>query len=145
MTYLCLHAHFYQPTREDPWTGVWPDEPTATPWRNWNERITDECYAPNAAARLLDSQGQRRAVRSNYASLSYDVGPTLLQWLAANRAGVHDAPAWPCRRAGGSAPLPPRPAMSGTARSASRPRRRHVADGTRACRRSRSPAPCRGR
>ncbi len=91
MTYLCLHAHFYQPTREDPWTGVWPDEPTATPWRNWNERITDECYAPNAAARLLDGHGKRRAVRSNYASLSYDVGPTLLQWLAANRAGVHDA------------------------------------------------------
>ena len=91
MTYLCLHAHFYQPTREDPWTGVWPEEPTATPWRNWNERITDECYAPNAAARLLDEQGGRRAIRSNYASLSYDVGPTLLQWLSANRAGVHDA------------------------------------------------------
>lgn len=91
MTYLCIHAHFYQPTREDPWTGAWPDEPSAAPWRNWNERITDECYAPNGAARLLDAQGARRALRSTYESLSFDFGPTLLQWLAANCPSVHDA------------------------------------------------------
>lgn len=90
MTSICIHAHFYQPTREDPWTGAWPADPTALPWRDWNERITDECYAPNAAARLLDATGRVRALSRNYEALSFDFGPTLLQWLAENRPSVLD-------------------------------------------------------
>ncbi|HAT45708.1 MAG TPA: glycoside hydrolase [Ktedonobacter sp.] len=66
--YLCLHGHFYQPPREDPFTGIIPIEPEATPYVNFNEKITAECYLPNAEA-------------GNFASISYDLGPTLASWL----------------------------------------------------------------
>src|SRR5579863_2150227 len=67
-TYLCLYGHFYQPPREDPFTGILPIEPGATPFPNYNEKITDECYRPNAEA-------------GNFAAISYDMGPTLASWL----------------------------------------------------------------
>lgn len=66
--YLCLHGHFYQPPREDPFTGHIPIEPTATPYANFNEKITTECYRPNAVA-------------GNFDSINYDLGPTLATWL----------------------------------------------------------------
>ena len=37
--YLSIHAHFYQPPREDPFTGNIPNETGAAPFHNWNERI----------------------------------------------------------------------------------------------------------
>mgnify|MGYP000716200139 CR=1 FL=1 len=86
---VCIHAHMYQPSREDPWTGEWPEQPSAAPWRDWNTRIAAECYAPNGAARLLDGQGRTRGVRNNWADLSFDVGPTLLQWLERHRPVVY--------------------------------------------------------
>ena len=67
-TYLCLYGHFYQPPREDPFTGIIPVEPGATPFANYNEKITAECYRPNAEA-------------GNFEALSYDLGPTLASWL----------------------------------------------------------------
>lgn len=88
---VCLHAHFYQPSRENPWTGEWEDQPSAAPYPNWNARIADECYAQNAAARLLDGEGRTRGVRNNYADISFDVGPTLLRWLEVNRPVVYAA------------------------------------------------------
>lgn len=91
MPYVCLHAHLYQPSREDPWTGTWPLEPSACPWPDWNHRITAECYAPNAAARLLDDTGHTRGWRNTYVELSTDVGPTLLTWLEANAPAVYTA------------------------------------------------------
>ena len=81
MNKVCIHGHFYQPTREDPWTGRWDAQPSAAPYRDWNTRIAAECYAPNAAARLLGSAGQTRRVVNNYASMSFDMGPTLIAWL----------------------------------------------------------------
>ena len=45
---LVVHAHFYQPFRVDPFTGHIPDDRSAAPFRNWNERITAECYRPIA-------------------------------------------------------------------------------------------------
>lgn len=65
---LCLHAHFYQPPREDPLTGRIPSEVGAAPFRNWNERIHAECYRPNAEL-------------GNFARISFNVGPTLCAWL----------------------------------------------------------------
>jgi alpha-amylase/alpha-mannosidase (GH57 family) len=66
--YLCIHGHFYQPPREDPFTGLLPVEAGATPFPNFNEKITVECYRPNAEA-------------GNFEALSYDLGPTLAAWL----------------------------------------------------------------
>src|SRR5690606_15026447 len=66
-------------------------EPTAAPWRDWNTRIAAECYAPNAAARLVDADGRRLAVLDNYAHVSFDFGPTLLQWLETNEPVIHAA------------------------------------------------------
>jgi alpha-amylase/alpha-mannosidase (GH57 family) len=65
---LCIHGHFYQPPREDPRTGVIPDEIGATPYRNWNERIHSECYRPNAEL-------------GNFEGISFNVGPTLFKWM----------------------------------------------------------------
>ena len=76
MKKLCVHAHFYQPTREDLLRGGWRKEESAAPYVNWNARITAECYGPNIAARLLDNEGNYRDERNNYAYVSFDCGPT---------------------------------------------------------------------
>ncbi len=78
---VCIHGHYYQPPREHPWLGVVEPEPSAAPDHDWNARILRECYAPNAAARLLDASGRLRGVVDNYAWTSFDVGPTLDAWL----------------------------------------------------------------
>ncbi|HOW34387.1 MAG TPA: DUF3536 domain-containing protein, partial [Methanoregulaceae archaeon] len=88
---ICIHGHFYQPSRENPWTGIVEKERSAAPWQNWNERITDECYLPNSAARILDSNGCIRAVSNNYARISGDFGPTLLAWMERAHPGVYDS------------------------------------------------------
>src|SRR5262252_3406524 len=77
-----LHGHFYQPPRENPWTEVVPRQPAAAPYHDWNERITAECYRPNGWARIVDEHGRIVAIVDNYALLSFNVGPTLLSWLA---------------------------------------------------------------
>src|SRR6266487_1713547 len=66
--YLCLHGHFYQPPRDDPFTSQVPIEPAATPYANFNEKITTECYRPNAEA-------------GNFDAINFDLGPTLASWL----------------------------------------------------------------
>ena len=66
---LAVHAHFYQPSRTDPWTGRVPEEPSAAPFHDWNARVDAECYGPNAT-------------RSNLTRISWDLGPTLASWLA---------------------------------------------------------------
>lgn len=80
-TALVIHAHFYQPPRENPWIGRVPREPSAHPYHDWNERIQHECYRPNARARILDHQGRIERVVDNYQLLSFNVGPTLMSWM----------------------------------------------------------------
>jgi alpha-amylase/alpha-mannosidase (GH57 family) len=82
LRYLCIHGHFYQPPRENPWLGVVEVQDSAAPYHDWNERITHECYAPNTRARLLDSQGRIINLLNNYAWISFNFGPTLLSWMA---------------------------------------------------------------
>lgn len=77
---IVIHGHFYQPPRESPWTGLIAPEPTAAPFANWNERITSECYVANAHARL--AAGSVIHLRNNYEHLSFDFGPTLMNWMA---------------------------------------------------------------
>ncbi len=91
MTEVCVHGHYYQPPRVDPWTGVIAPQPSAAPFRDWNHRIASECYAPSGAARLLGPDGRTRSVRNTYASMSFDIGPTLLNWLERERPIVLDA------------------------------------------------------
>ena len=79
--YVCVHGHFYQPPRENPWLEVVELQESARPYHDWNERITLECYEPNSAARMLDDAGRIDRLVNNYAWTSFNVGPTLLQWL----------------------------------------------------------------
>src|ERR1700693_3830282 len=80
MTALIIHGHFYQPPRENPWTGMVDTEPSAQPFHDWNERINAECYESNSGVRIVDENNSERLV-NNYAQISFDFGPTLLSWL----------------------------------------------------------------
>ncbi|HET7452924.1 MAG TPA: glycoside hydrolase, partial [Thermoanaerobaculia bacterium] len=88
---VCIHGHFYQPPREDPWTGEIERQPTAAPFHDWNERIAAECYGPNTAARILDASGRIEAIVDNFSRLSFDVGPTLLSWLEERAPRIYRA------------------------------------------------------
>jgi alpha-amylase/alpha-mannosidase (GH57 family) len=79
--YLCIHGHFYQPPRENPWLEAIEMQDSAAPYHDWNERVTAECYAPNRAARILDSANRIAKIVNNYAGISFDYGPTLLSWM----------------------------------------------------------------
>jgi alpha-amylase/alpha-mannosidase (GH57 family) len=87
--YVCVHGHFYQPPRENPWLEAIEEQPSAFPYHDWNERITDECYRRNAHARVLDEQGWIERIVNNYARISFDFGPTLLSWLAEHASDVY--------------------------------------------------------
>ena len=80
---IIVHGHFYQPPRENPWTGVIDDQPGAAPYSNWNELVHAECYRPNAFVTLELPDGT--TVVNNYEKLSFDIGPTLLSWLEAEQ------------------------------------------------------------
>ncbi|MEA2632253.1 MAG: hypothetical protein QOE66_2472, partial [Chloroflexota bacterium] len=80
--YVCIHGHFYQPPRENPWLDVVEVQDSAAPYHDWNERITSECYGPNMRSRLVDSHGQIINLLNNYAWMSFNFGPTLLSWMA---------------------------------------------------------------
>jgi len=79
--YVTVHGHFYQPPRENPYLDAIERQPSAAPFHNWNERIHHECYRPNAFARILNNQGEVVEVVNNYEYLSFNIGPTLLNWL----------------------------------------------------------------
>jgi hypothetical protein len=87
---LVVHGHFYQPPRENPWTGEVPVEPSAAPYHDWNERITDECYRPCTAVGVVGADGSPQTV-DLFQHLSFDVGPTLLSWLETHHRDVYDA------------------------------------------------------
>ena len=79
--YVCVHGHFYQPPRENPWLETVELQESAAPYHDWNERITSECYAPNGASRITNTQNQIIRIMNNYARVSFNFGPTLLSWL----------------------------------------------------------------
>ncbi len=81
MNYICIHGHFYQPPRENPSLEYVEIQDSAHPYHDWNERITAECYAPNAAARLMDGENRIVRIANNYAKISFNFGPTLLSWM----------------------------------------------------------------
>jgi alpha-amylase/alpha-mannosidase (GH57 family) len=89
--FICIHGHFYQPPRENPWLESVEMQGSASPYHDWDERICWECYAPNARARLLDGDGRIEQIVSNYSQISFNFGPTLLSWLKEKQPDIHDA------------------------------------------------------
>lgn len=81
MTDLIIHGHFYQPPRENPWTGIIEQQPGAAPYHDWNERVHAECYGPNAHAHISGARETIERIVNNYENISFNFGPTLLSWL----------------------------------------------------------------
>jgi hypothetical protein len=88
---LCIHGHFYQPPRENPWTGDVDPEESARPYRDWNSRIAQECYGPNAACPLIGEDGRIAGMAANYERISFNFGPTLLSWLETAQPRLYGA------------------------------------------------------
>jgi alpha-amylase/alpha-mannosidase (GH57 family) len=91
MRYLCIHGHFYQPPRENPFLEAIELQDSAYPYHDWNERVAAECYAPNATSRILDGQERIVELVNNYARISFNFGPTLLSWMEQKTPKVYDA------------------------------------------------------
>jgi alpha-amylase/alpha-mannosidase (GH57 family) len=89
--YVCIHGHFYQPPRENPWLEAIEMQDSAAPFHDWNARVTAECYAPNGASRILDGEDRIVSIANNYARISFNFGPTLLAWLEVARPDVFRA------------------------------------------------------
>jgi alpha-amylase/alpha-mannosidase (GH57 family) len=79
--FVCIHGHFYQPPRENPWLEAIEVQDSAEPYHDWNDRITAECYAPNSRSRILDGNGRITRIVNNYSRISFNIGPTLLAWM----------------------------------------------------------------
>ena len=89
--FICIHGHFYQPPRENPWLNAVEIQDSAYPFHNWNQRITSECYARNATARILDEVGRITDIVNNYSRISFNFGPTLLLWMKNHEPEVYQA------------------------------------------------------
>ncbi|MBN1521952.1 MAG: DUF3536 domain-containing protein, partial [Candidatus Aureabacteria bacterium] len=89
--YICIHGHFYQPPRENPWLEAVELQDSAYPYHDWNQRITSECYAPNASSRILDEKARVMNIINNYSKMSFDFGPTLLSWMEDNDPETYSA------------------------------------------------------
>jgi alpha-amylase/alpha-mannosidase (GH57 family) len=89
--YVCIHGHFYQPPRENPWLEAIELQDSAYPYHDWNERITAECYLPNATSRILDGDGRILRIQNNYSKISFNFGPTLLDWMEGKAPEVYRA------------------------------------------------------
>ncbi len=88
---ICVHGHFYQPPRENPWLEAVEIQDSAYPYHDWNEKITAECYAPNAASRILDSEDRIVEIVGNYERMSFNFGPTLLSWMETASPNTYQA------------------------------------------------------
>src|SRR5215475_6864775 len=82
--FVCIHGHFYQPPRENPWLEVVEVQDSAAPYHDWNDRICAECYAPNGASRITNRKNEIVRIVNNYARMSFNFGPTLLSWMQEN-------------------------------------------------------------
>jgi len=89
--FICIHGHFYQPPRESPWLEAIEIQDSAFPYHDWNERISAECYAANAVSRIWDTEGRIVELVNNYASISFNFGPTVLLWMQKYAADVYEA------------------------------------------------------
>ena len=89
--YICIHGHFYQPPRENAWLEDIEMQDSAYPYHDWNKRVAAECYAPNTASRILDSDSYITQIVNNYSKMSFDFGPTLLAWMEEKVPDIYQA------------------------------------------------------
>ncbi|MBI5383149.1 MAG: DUF3536 domain-containing protein [Verrucomicrobia bacterium] len=89
--FICIHGHFYQPPRENPWLEAVELQDSAFPYHDWNERVAAECYAPNAHARFVNSEGRIQRIVSNYSRISFNFGPTLLSWMKEKSPDIYQS------------------------------------------------------
>jgi hypothetical protein len=76
--YICIHGHFYQPPRENPWLEDIEVQDSAYPFHDWNER-----YLPTPAVgvpvRLSEGMskgaGRREGCAFSPAALRYQASP----------------------------------------------------------------------
>ncbi len=87
--YLCIHGHFYQPPRENPWLEDIELQDSAYPFHDWNEKISAECYQTNAASRILNKKGDIIKIVNNYNQISFNFGPTLLTWMKTHQPEIY--------------------------------------------------------
>lgn len=87
--YVCIHGHFYQPPRENPWLETIEVQDSARPYHDWNERINAECYAPNTASRIKNAEGYILDIVNNYSKMSFNFGPTLLRWMEVHEPEIY--------------------------------------------------------
>ncbi|HXV28341.1 MAG TPA: DUF3536 domain-containing protein [bacterium] len=90
-SYMCIHGHFYQPPRENPWIEDVELQESAAPFHDWNERIHHECYFPNTLARVLDDRGHIFDIVNNFESISFNFGATLLSWMKDKNPATYEA------------------------------------------------------
>jgi alpha-amylase/alpha-mannosidase (GH57 family) len=89
--YICIHGHFYQPPRENPWLEAIEIQDSAYPYHDWNERVTAEAYAPNTASRILRDGNRIVRIVNNYARISFNFGPNLLAWMESHHPDTYRA------------------------------------------------------
>jgi alpha-amylase/alpha-mannosidase (GH57 family) len=89
--YLCIHGHFYQPPRENPWLEAIEMQDSAAPYHDWNARIDAECYGQNAVSRILGENDRIARIVNNYARISFNFGPTVLSWLESFSPRTYEA------------------------------------------------------
>jgi len=88
---VCIHGHFYQPPRQNPWLEDIEMDDSAYPYHDWNEKITEECYRPNADSRILGPDKKIIDIVNNYSKISFNFGPTLLSWLQRHAPDVYQS------------------------------------------------------
>lgn len=88
---ICIHAHFYQPPRENAWLEDVEPQDSAYPYHDWNQRIAAECYGPNSKSRILDSEKIIVDIVNNYSRISFNFGPTILSWLKRKEPDIYNA------------------------------------------------------
>ncbi|MBM3705534.1 MAG: DUF3536 domain-containing protein [Actinobacteria bacterium] len=87
--YICIHGHFYQPSRANPWLDFIELQEDAYPYHDWNEKINEECYMVNGGSHILNSQKKIIRLINNYSKISFNFGPLLLSWIRQNDADTY--------------------------------------------------------
>jgi hypothetical protein len=88
---VVIHGHFYQPPRDDPWLETVEAQPSAAPYHDWNQRIESECYRAVVAARIPGPDGRIASIVNTLEKISFNFGPTLLEWLEAHAPRTYEA------------------------------------------------------